>query len=1297
MSVGTVYTLDTSAAEAALDSLGAKEAAFNQAVRDHSDLQRRTMREAAQAAFAYQNALVKVQEEYRASKAIITELNRALVAQKDVTRDIAAEQKKATSAAEQKRLTTELQKSQAEERKLRGLIQESRIAVEQEADAVRKVTEARRQEVAQQRLSIAAQRDANAAAKQQTVRPAATSQLPTTEPTGGGFISGLLGKVGPLAAGLFSVDVLLDKVRDGLGKAAQATGIQATFNALTGSAQKGAQEVQYLTQQADALGLKLPPLAESYKGIFAAAKSANLSLADTRNIFEAVTTESTVLQLSNEKLEGALRAVQQMLSKGKVSAEELRGQLGEALPDATAIAARALGVNTQELDNMLRKGQIVSRDFLPKFAAEIKKTYGGALADASVQLPADLNRINSFFSTSAAKIAGTLAPVVKAFAELVAAPAKASEGIQEELTSLEESAQRIRETNVGSAQRIRLVRELQEQYPGYLGNLNAETVSNTELSRAIDKVSESLVNRLVVQQQDERIAAQAQKTAELKVIGIRKEAEARKALIEVQKQNEAARRRGATFEEQVFNQETKRFEAGQQRPVRDIRSELSGLPISTQIEQTLDLTNKGETGLVRTNSAYLRLVKTFQEYTFWQKQVSEQQQLGNDLDNEKRDILKSLGIATSTQVEATKKQADATQGFIDKLEAQKAALQKQKKELPGSFMDAGYRKSIDDFNTQIASIDTQLDALNNKRDKSTATRENKLKAALEAVLREQEIYRSLAEKATVSVADEARAASERQLEADLRELETAKQKLLAPELQAMKLGAKGPLADGKLEEAQLEQANIQEEAVYKAHYDRLVAIARQQEDFLLSVRKDSHQKQLDELDLRFDREREKYRKQPAELQALEEQYQRERRALLNKLANENLDKGESQAVTLVENAALDFQDPIKAERFKQQALLDVQIEFANKRLALAKAVNRVDGTSETRQAVTDLENLIGNLGNKLKGFTEGKPQFDIYKFILGDKGNTDENRAKVDEIAALAINTVNTILQAEQQAAQAKVEAKTREIDELERNLDRELQYNKAGSASNIANTRAEIAAAKAARREALEDQKKVAKQQQLIQDLTAASSIANAAANLILGWSTIPFVGQVLGAISVAAMIASFVATKAKTKQAASSGGEGFFKGGASEDQGYTGDGNPREESQKLGVKRYQYHKQEFIFDHETTKEYRYSLFEPLHKGRPDLVDWSSQQMQALLPDYSLPEQLRAEQKAVVEHRMLIQTQHQMEPLRAELRDVKTELVAIRKSVAETAAKHDAVPTQDGYMLIDQRTGSTNRMKLLD
>jgi len=46
------------------------------------------------------------------------------------------------------------------------------------------------------------------------------------------------------------------------------------------------------------------------------------------------------------------------------------------LPGAFGIAAKAMKVTTAELTDMLKKGEIASTDFLPKFAKEIEKTYG---------------------------------------------------------------------------------------------------------------------------------------------------------------------------------------------------------------------------------------------------------------------------------------------------------------------------------------------------------------------------------------------------------------------------------------------------------------------------------------------------------------------------------------------------------------------------------------------------------------------------------------------------------------------------------------------------------------------------------------------------------------------------------------------------------------------------------------------------------------------------------------------------------------------------------------------------------
>ncbi len=69
-------------------------------------------------------------------------------------------------------------------------------------------------------------------------------------------------------------------------------------------------------------------------------------------------------------------ALEQIISKGKVSTEELRRQLGEKVPGAMNIMAEALNVTVGELDGMLRRGEVLSETALPKFAKEIEKTFG---------------------------------------------------------------------------------------------------------------------------------------------------------------------------------------------------------------------------------------------------------------------------------------------------------------------------------------------------------------------------------------------------------------------------------------------------------------------------------------------------------------------------------------------------------------------------------------------------------------------------------------------------------------------------------------------------------------------------------------------------------------------------------------------------------------------------------------------------------------------------------------------------------------------------------------------------------
>lgn len=129
----------------------------------------------------------------------------------------------------------------------------------------------------------------------------------------------------------------------------------------------------------------LAALINNFAQFHAACQNTNLSLEDQKYIFDALTKSAAYFHMSADRTKDMMNAVVQMVSKGKVAAEELRRQLGNALPGAFNLMADSMGVTTQQLDDMMRKGQVIADEVLPKFAAKLFEITEGANFD-SLQL-----------------------------------------------------------------------------------------------------------------------------------------------------------------------------------------------------------------------------------------------------------------------------------------------------------------------------------------------------------------------------------------------------------------------------------------------------------------------------------------------------------------------------------------------------------------------------------------------------------------------------------------------------------------------------------------------------------------------------------------------------------------------------------------------------------------------------------------------------------------------------------------------------------------------------------------------
>lgn len=142
-----------------------------------------------------------------------------------------------------------------------------------------------------------------------------------------------------------------------------------------------AKELDWIRRTAEFLGIEFGVLANQYTKFAVAAKGTNLEGEATRKIFLSVAAAARVNKASTEQIEGTFLALEQMVSKGSVTMEELRRQLGDRLPGAVQIMADAVGVSVKELTKMIELGQ-VSSDYLVQFAEKLDERFGPGLTQA---------------------------------------------------------------------------------------------------------------------------------------------------------------------------------------------------------------------------------------------------------------------------------------------------------------------------------------------------------------------------------------------------------------------------------------------------------------------------------------------------------------------------------------------------------------------------------------------------------------------------------------------------------------------------------------------------------------------------------------------------------------------------------------------------------------------------------------------------------------------------------------------------------------------------------------------------
>ncbi|EKP8491186.1 tape measure protein [Escherichia coli] len=165
---------------------------------------------------------------------------------------------------------------------------------------------------------------------------------------------------------------------------------------------KDAGQVKAFTKSlAQTTGLDIAELQSQFAGFGASAKE-SMGIQGSEELFKNMIGYARLMGRSEEEIKRALTALSQMAGKGQIMAEELKGQLAEAVPGMVQVFAKATGKSEQELFDAMKKGALKSADTLQKVTQELNKqiTAKGGWKAISESTQAQLGNLKNSWNTT---------------------------------------------------------------------------------------------------------------------------------------------------------------------------------------------------------------------------------------------------------------------------------------------------------------------------------------------------------------------------------------------------------------------------------------------------------------------------------------------------------------------------------------------------------------------------------------------------------------------------------------------------------------------------------------------------------------------------------------------------------------------------------------------------------------------------------------------------------------------------------------------------------------------------------
>ena len=203
-----------------------------------------------------------------------------------------------------------------------------------------------------------------------------------------------LGKIGTMVAGAFAIGSVIQFGKEVYAVTNEVNSLNIRMSQLQGTADATDRAMGMLVELSKRLGVNMNELTGNYVQFVSAAKASGIEVSKAEKIFVNMTTALRGTGASADATKRAMTALTQMMGKGTIMSEELKGQLGEAMPQAIGWMAESLGVGTKQLLKMMEQGQLTSESLLG-FSEVAVKSVGGSVDAMSKTMEANVARLSN--------------------------------------------------------------------------------------------------------------------------------------------------------------------------------------------------------------------------------------------------------------------------------------------------------------------------------------------------------------------------------------------------------------------------------------------------------------------------------------------------------------------------------------------------------------------------------------------------------------------------------------------------------------------------------------------------------------------------------------------------------------------------------------------------------------------------------------------------------------------------------------------------------------------------------------